>query len=194
LFTPLLLLVSFVSRILLLQVSLLLLLMWLWSECCNVQILGCRLFLLVDGIDHGPLLPVSFDPVVNEERLIRVVDCKMHLVLVRKEFADAFRSGSPENLCEQEFVASLDAVICEGSEVVLCIGALWLDCCRMVQLDTIQSVVFMECVKKFLQSGHEFARIFSWMVSEVGESINDKFVIGDGGEFFNSGRMRVQVL
>ncbi len=116
-FTPL--LVAFVSGVLLLRVSLLLLLTQLWSECSYILICIGRLFFLVDCVDHGPLLSVSFDPVVSEEGLIGIFDCKTCLVLVRKQFADAFRCGSPEDLWVQESVVGLDAVVGKGSEVVL---------------------------------------------------------------------------
>ena len=71
-------LVAPVVLILLLVVSLLLLLTLLWSESCDVLVVGgiAGIFLcIVDNVDHGPLLFVGFNPVVGEEGVVSIVNC-----------------------------------------------------------------------------------------------------------------------
>ncbi len=149
LFTLLLLiLVVPVGGILLWRVPLLLLAL-LWPESCNVLIGGrvCRFLLLVDDVDHGSLLPVRFNPVVGEEGLVGIVDSHSGLILVREQLLYVFWSSCSENLGKEEFVVGPNAVVGKGREVVLSVGALWLQRCWPFRFDSVRRVVFMECVE-----------------------------------------------
>ncbi len=112
--------------VLLWHVSLLLVVL-LRPESCNVLLRGrvAGFLLLVDDIDHGPLLLVGLDPVVGEEGLVRIVDCHSGLILVGEQLPYVFWSSYSENLGEDEFVIGPNAVVGEGREVVLSLGALW---------------------------------------------------------------------
>ncbi len=74
----------------------------LWPERSDVLFGGgvSGVLLVVDDVDHGPLLLVSFDSVVGEESVLSIVDCHPGLVLVREQLPDIFRSGCPEDLSE----------------------------------------------------------------------------------------------
>jgi hypothetical protein len=139
LFTLLLLiLVVPVVGILLWRVPLLLLAL-LWPESCDVLLRGrvCRFLLLVDDVDHGPLLPVSFNPVVGEEGLVSIVDCHSGLILVREQLPYVFWSSCSEYLCEEEFVVGPNAVVGKGCEIVLSVCALWLQRCWPFWFDSV---------------------------------------------------------
>ncbi len=149
LFTLLLLiLVVPVVGVLLWRVSLLLLAL-LWPESCDVLLCGrvCRFLLLVDDVDHGSLFSVCFNSVVGEESLVRIVDCHSHFILVREQLVYVFWSSCLEDLGEEEFVGGADAVIGEGREVILSVGALWLKRYWPLRFDTVRSVVFMKCAE-----------------------------------------------
>ena len=152
LFTLLLLvLVGPVARILLLSVSLRLL-MLLRPERCNVLFTGGVsgvLLDLVDDVNHGPLLLVCFDSVVCEEGVVGVVNCQPGLVLVRQQFSDIFRCCRPEDLSEQKFAVSLDAVVGVICKHIFCEGTLWLDWCRSFRFDSVAGVVLVERIDKF---------------------------------------------
>ncbi len=139
LFTLLLLvLVVPVVGILLWYVSLLLLAL-LWPESCNILLRGrvAGFLLLIDDVDHGPLLFVSLDPVVGEEGFVCVVDRHSSLILVGKQLPYVFWSSCSEDLGEEEFVIGPDAVVGKGREVVLGVGTLRLQRSRSFRFDSV---------------------------------------------------------
>ena len=154
LFTLLLLCLIVAVVVVLLRPVTLLLLTLLEPESC--EFLLCEFLLsgivagvliFVDDVDQVPLLLVTFDPVVGEECVVGVVDRHPCLILVRKQFSDIFRSGGPEDLCEEELVVGPDTVIGEGREHVLGVGTLWLKGCRTFRFDPVGSVVLVERVE-----------------------------------------------
>ncbi len=134
----LLILVVPVIGVLLWHVSLLLLAL-LWPESCNVLFRGrvAGFLLLVDDVDHCPLLFVGLNPVVGEEGFVRIIDCHSCLILVGEQLSYVFWSSCSEDLGEEEFVIGPNAVVGEGCEVVLSVGALWLQRCRSFRFDSV---------------------------------------------------------
>ncbi len=134
----LLILVVPVVGVLLWHVSLLLLAL-LWPESCNVLLRGrvARFLLLVDDVDHGPLLFVGLDPVVGEEGFVCIVNRHSSLILVGEQLLYVFWSSCSKDLGEEEFVICPDAVVGKSCEVVLGVGTLWLQRCRSFRFDSI---------------------------------------------------------
>ena len=167
-----------VVGVLLWHVSLLLLAL-LWPESCDVLLRGSVvcILLFIDDIDHSPFLFVCFDPVVGEEGVVGVVDHHPSLILVREQLSYVFWGSCSEDLGEEKFAVGFDAVVGEGREHVLSVGTLWLNWCRTFGFDSVRSVIFVERIEQFLQSGHEFSRVFTWFVCKISESIDDEFVV-----------------
>jgi hypothetical protein len=129
-------------------------------------------------IDVGLAL-VLFDSVLREESLVSVVNGKSSLSLVRQQFADIFQSCGLENLGEQEFVVSFDVVIrilCEGILGVIASQKL----SRSVQFNSEGCVVFMQNVEEFLQSGEKLPWVFTWLMGQIGQSIDDELIVRCG--------------
>jgi hypothetical protein len=121
---------------------------------------------------------VLFYSVLLEEGLVGVVNSQSGLIFVRQEFSYIFRSSSFENLSKKEFVVGFDMVIgllCKGVLGVVASQKL----SQSVQFDSVGSVIFVQNVEKFLQSREELPLF----VSQIGQTINDEFVIGCGCEF-----------
>ncbi len=83
--------------------------------------------IFIDDIDHvhPVLLLVSFHSVICKESLISVLDGASGLVLVGQKLANVFRSGSLEDLGEQELVVGPDAVVSEFCKSILILITGW---------------------------------------------------------------------
>jgi len=81
----------------------------------------------VDDVDHvhPVLLLVSFHSVIREESMVSVFNGEPGLVPVGQKLANVFRSGSPEHLCQQEFVVSPDTVISKFCKSILIVITGW---------------------------------------------------------------------
>ena len=175
-----------ISPVAVLLLAELLLLWMLWPECSHIGIhVGClRVLTVLDSMncERRRLTFVLFNSVLREEGLVGLIHREPGLILVRKQFANIFRSSSLENLCEQKLVVSFYGIIRILHERILRVvtihklsGPVW--------FDSVRGKVFVGDVAQFFQTGKESPGILTLPMRQVCEAVNDEFVVSGRGEF-----------
>jgi hypothetical protein len=155
----------------------------LWASLLALLVVESCIVLF--GFDWSWLIGcvlVHFNSVLCEKYLVGLFCCQPCLVLVRDELPEIFQGCGPEHLCQKKFGMCFDRSVGILSEGIFRVPSLQL-LCWSVWFNPVCCEVFIQNVEKFLQSCEKHSGIFVVPVGEFGQSIDDQFVVRDGGKF-----------